>query len=105
MTTAAMRSEPAPLRVLIVEDSQEDAELIVLELKRGGYDPDYLRVDEAGAMRQALEQREWDLVLSDYSMPRFSLGDALREMEDKGVDLPFVIVSATIGHAAFASSI
>jgi hypothetical protein len=52
MTSAVIRTESAPLRVLIVEDSEEDAELIVLELKRGGYDPEYLRVDEADAMRK-----------------------------------------------------
>jgi signal transduction histidine kinase len=97
---AVLRSECARLRVLIVEDSPDDAELIVLELRRGGYDPEYLRVDEADTMREALEQREWDLVLSDYSMPRFSVADALKVLEHKGVDLPFVIVSATIGEEA-----
>jgi signal transduction histidine kinase len=89
----------APLRVLLVEDSEEDADLIVLELKRGGYDPTYRRVDEAAAMASALEE-QWDIVLSDYSMPQFSLIDALSLAHQKQSDLPFVIVSATIGEEA-----
>src|SRR5205807_421388 len=67
---------------------------------RGGYDPEYLRVDHAEAMRAALDHGEWDLVLSDYSMPQFSVDDALKILEHKGLDLPFVIVSATIGEEA-----
>jgi two-component system, cell cycle sensor histidine kinase and response regulator CckA len=100
MTSTVLKTECTRLRVLIVEDSQEDAELIVLELKRGGYDPEYLRVDEADAMRAALDQHEWDLVLSDFSMPQFSVTEALKVLEHKGADLPFVIVSATIGEEA-----
>src|SRR5215475_5340765 len=100
MSTAAVRVDNMPLRVLIVEDSQEDAELVVLELKRGGYEPEYIRVDNEEDLRDALERAEWDLVLSDFSMPQFSVKAALKVMEQKGVDLPFVIVSATIGEEA-----
>ena len=100
MSSAAVKTDGAMLRVLIVEDSQEDAELIVLELKRGGYEPKYVRVDEPEAMRAALDQQEWDLVLSDFSMPRFSVTEALNVMDQKGADIPFVIVSATIGEEA-----
>ena len=74
MSQAAVKVETVPLKVLIVEDSEEDADLIVLELKRGGFDPIYRRVDNAEAMAKALAEREWDLVLSDFSMPRV-LGD------------------------------
>jgi signal transduction histidine kinase len=88
------------LKVLIVEDSAEDADLILLELKRGGYDPQARRVDEAHSLRSALDEDEWDLVLSDYSMPRFSLPEALDIVRQKSADLPFVIVSATIGEEA-----
>jgi signal transduction histidine kinase len=97
---AAARAEITPLRVLIVEDSEEDADLIVLELKRGGYEPVYRRVDNASAMRSALEEVEWDLVLSDYLLPRFSMADALRLVQHKSPETPFVIVSATIGEEA-----
>ena len=89
-----------PLSVLIVEDSEEDADLIVLELKRGGYDPVYRRVDNGADLARALEERQWDLVLSDYSMPDFSVSEALRLVQQKNPDLPFVIVSATIGEEA-----
>ncbi len=77
MSMAAVMIEPRPLKVLIVEDSEEDADLILLELKRGGYNPHSRRVDDSENLRAALEEAEWDLVLSDYSMPQFSLSEAL----------------------------
>ena len=88
------------LRVLIVEDSEDDALLLLRELRRGGYDLDHVRVEDAGAMQAALEQRPWDVVLSDYSMPRFSAPDALALLQKSGIDLPFIIVSGTIGETA-----
>src|SRR5215831_5148079 len=100
MTPAAVHAVSLPIRVLIIEDSPDDAELIVLELKRGGYDPDYLRVDRAETMLEALQHGEWDLILSDYSLPHFTVGEALKLIEHNGSDLPFVIVSATIGEEA-----
>ncbi len=100
MSQAAARTQATPLRVLILEDSEEDADLIVLELKRGGYDPIYRRVDTADSMRRALAESEWDVVLSDFSMPGFSVMEALGTVQERGVDLPFVIVSATIGEEA-----
>ncbi len=100
MSYAAVKAEAMPLKVLIVEDSEEDADLIVLELKRGGFDPICRRVDNAEAMASALAEREWDIVLSDYSMPRFSVTEALCMVQSHGLDIPFVIVSATIGEEA-----
>jgi two-component system cell cycle sensor histidine kinase/response regulator CckA len=100
MSQAAVRSETMPLRVLIVEDSEEDADLIVLELKRGGFEPIYRRVDNAEDMSRALCDRDWDIVLSDFSMPRFSVTEALNMLQACGLDIPFVIVSATIGEEA-----
>ena len=100
MSQAGYQVESAPLRVLIVEDSEEDSDLIVLELKRGGYQPSYRRVDNAEAMGNALDEERWDLVLSDFSMPHFSMAAALDMVQKKGLDLPFVIVSATIGEEA-----
>jgi two-component system, cell cycle sensor histidine kinase and response regulator CckA len=97
MSQAAVKTETLPLRVLIVEDSEEDADLIVLELRRGGFDPIFRRVDDADSMAKALADGEWDLVLSDYSMPNFSMPEALSMVQAKGKDIPFVIVSATIG--------
>jgi two-component system, cell cycle sensor histidine kinase and response regulator CckA len=100
MSHAAVQAETMPLRALIIEDSEEDADLIVLELKRGGYEPACRRVDSADGMTKALAEHDWDIVLSDFSMPRFSVMEALRVVSEKGIDLPFVIVSATIGEEA-----
>src|SRR5712692_8376534 len=85
------------LRVLIVEDSEDDALLLVDELERGGYQVAYQRVDTAEAMRRALHDECWDLVISDYSMPRLNALAALTLHKDAGLDLPFIIVSGTIG--------
>lgn len=85
------------LRTLIVEDSEEDAFLLLRELRRGGYDPQFVRIDTAPEMQAALEHQTWDIVLSDYSMPRFSALQALRILKESGLDLPFIIISGTIG--------
>jgi two-component system cell cycle sensor histidine kinase/response regulator CckA len=85
------------LRVLIVEDNQRDAALLVRELKRGGYDLTYERVETLEAMQGALGRQSWDLVVSDYSMPRFSAPAALNAVRAAELDLPFIIVSGTIG--------
>ena len=92
--------ETQPLRVLIIEDSEEDAELVLLELRRGGFHTTYKRVDTPQALSQALEEENWDLVLSDFSMPRFTMPKALAMVQEKGLDVPFLIVSATIGEEA-----
>jgi PAS domain S-box-containing protein len=87
-----------PLRVLLVEDYEDDALLLLRELRRGGYDPIHERVDTAEAMEAALEEREWDLVIADHSMPAFSSSAALELLRGKGfADLPFIIVSGQIG--------
>jgi signal transduction histidine kinase len=100
VSQAAVQLESTPLNVLIVEDSEEDADLIVLELKRGGYDPEFRRVDTAEGLLRALAEKSWDLVLSDFSMPKFSVSEALALVQQQEPDLPFVIVSATIGEEA-----
>jgi signal transduction histidine kinase len=85
-----------PLRVLLIEDSVQDAQLIVAELEQGGYDVTFDRVQTAETLRAALA-RPWDIVLSDYSMPGFSGPAALRILRELDRDLPFIIVSGTIG--------
>ncbi len=85
-----------PLRVLIVEDSEDDALLLLRELRRG-YEPAYERVDTPEAMRAALAGQTWDVIISDYVMPRFSGLDALKLLQESGIDLPFIIVSGKIG--------
>ncbi len=66
-----------PLRILIVEDSEDDTLLLLRQLRCGGYDLDHRRVDTAASMQAALEERTWDLVISDHSMPNFSSSAAL----------------------------
>ena len=85
-----------PLRVLLLEDEEHDAELIVRELKRAGYDPDWRRVDSEGAFLEQLEHPH-DVILSDNSMPGFSAMDALHHLRRRQIDLPFIIVSGSIG--------
>src|ERR671910_3874835 len=87
-----------PLRVLLVEDSEDDALLLVRMLCRDGYDPTWERVETAAAMEAALLGRSWDLVISDHSMPAFSSLAALELLRRRGfVDVPFIIVSGRIG--------
>jgi PAS domain S-box-containing protein len=87
----------ARLRVLIVEDSEDDAVLLLRELRRGGYEPIYKRVETAEAMCAELNRDEWDIIISDYVMPRLSGLDALRILKESGLDLPFIVVSGKIG--------
>jgi len=81
----------------MVEDSPEDAELVLLALSRGGFQVASTRVASAQAMAAALEQQSWDVVLSDYRMPGFGGMAALRLLQDTGLDLPFILVSGAIG--------
>ena len=85
-----------PLRILLVEDSEDDALLLLRALTRDGYQPECIRVDTAPAMRAALAGREWDVVLSDYHMPRFSAEAALAILRESGRDLPFIILSGVV---------
>ncbi len=86
-----------PLRVLMVEDSEDDSELILFELRRGGYDPAHFRVETPQDMAAALSAETWDIVFSDFTMPHFNAFDALAELHSSGLDIPFIIISGTIG--------
>jgi len=94
-----------PLRLLLVEDSEQDAELVLCELRRGGYDVTYERVQTGDAMRHALVHNHWDIVLSDYSMPGFSGTGALEVLNSVGQDLPFIVISGTIGEETAVASL
>lgn len=85
------------LRVLLVEDSEEDAFLIERALRQESFDPIIDRVETPDAMRVALARQAWDVVISDHKMPRFSGLAALQLLRDGGLDLPFILVSETIG--------
>jgi signal transduction histidine kinase/DNA-binding response OmpR family regulator len=86
-----------PLRVLIVEDSAADAELLVLELRRTGFEVSFERMDDAAATTAALERGGWDVVIADFTLPGWSGLGALKLMRDREIDLPFIVVSGTIG--------
>ena len=93
------------LHVLIVEDSESDAQLVLRELKQGGYEVKDERVETADAMQQALSSHHWDLILSDYSLPRFSAPQALEVLKNSGQDIPFIIISGTIGEETAVNSL
>ncbi len=86
-----------PLRLLQVEDTQDDAVLIERALSRAGYDVFSRRVDRAEALRRELHDAEWDLVIADYAMPGFSGSKALAIVREQHPDVPFIFVSGTIG--------
>jgi PAS domain S-box-containing protein len=86
-----------PLRCLLVEDSEDDAKLILRHLREDGYQVTPERVDTPEAMQAALDREPWDIIISDYKMPRFSGMAALELARASGLDLPFIIVSGTIG--------
>jgi signal transduction histidine kinase len=85
------------LRLLIVEDSEDDALLLVLQLKEAGYDLVYDRVDTAAKLQAALDKPGWDIVISDYVLPGFSGLETLKIIRDRGLDIPCLIVSGKIG--------
>lgn len=85
------------LKVLVVEDSEADAELLLHELSKVGYKPTARRVDSAAAMESALKQDDWDLIISDYVLPQFSGLEALKILQKHNLDIPFIIVSGKIG--------
>lgn len=85
------------LQILIVEDSRDDVALTSLALKKGGVDAHLERVDTPADMAAALDRQPWDVIVSDYSMPHFSAPDAFRLVRDRDLDIPFIIVSGTVG--------
>ncbi|MBI5518403.1 MAG: response regulator [Deltaproteobacteria bacterium] len=91
-----METTREPLRALLIEDSERDAELLLREVRRS-FDVTFGRVETSEAMRAALEKQAWDVILCDYSMPRFDALSALSLMRGMGFDLPFIIVSGTVG--------
>lgn len=86
-----------PLRVLVVEDSEFDARILITTLRKGGYDPSFERVQTAAEMAAALKEKSWDIILSDYNMPEFDAMRALKLLQESSIDIPFIIISGGIG--------
>jgi diguanylate cyclase (GGDEF)-like protein len=86
------------LRLLLIEDSDLDAAHLLLELRRGGFDLQVARIETAEELERELQSgQEWDCIISDYHLPRFSAPDALQIYRWSGLDIPFIVVSGAIG--------
>lgn len=85
------------LRILVVEDSEDDTYLIVRKLKSNGYDPQFKRVENYSEMASALQENQWDLIVSDHNLPEFNSFEALKLLREVALDIPFIVVSGSIG--------
>jgi len=81
------------LQALLIEDSEDDAMLIVHELEHGGYEVDYERIDRSEEIERALAKGGWDVILCDHAMPQICAPEALQIVHDRAPDIPFIIVS------------
>src|ERR1700681_3462810 len=100
-----MADDADQIHLLVIEDSEDDADLLVRELERGGYRLQFRRVDTPDDLRAALADRDWDLVIADYTMPRLSGADALSMVRDHSSEVPFIFVSGTIGEEAAVAAL
>ena len=94
--TKPMPREGQRLRALLVEDSESDAELLLQALRRGGYDPDWERVETEDELRRSLQRCEWDIVFCDFSLPNFNAIHALQTLRATGSDVPAIVLSGTV---------
>ena len=86
-----------PIRLLIVEDVEDDAVLLVREIRAGGFEPVFKRVDRENDLAEALKAETWDIIISDYAMPGFTGIDALRITKNHDPDIPFILISGAMG--------
>ncbi|MGL1863027.1 MAG: ATP-binding protein [Pseudodesulfovibrio sp.] len=85
-----------PIRVLVIEDSEDDALLTLRELRKGGYEPEWRVVETPQDLTKALDEEQWDIILSDFQMPAFDGREALRMVNEKGIDVPFIVISGVL---------
>jgi signal transduction histidine kinase len=97
--------ESKSLRLLLVEDMEQDAVLVLRALKKGGYAPSHERVETQAAFRRALAAEKWDVIISDHTLPEYSGMTALADLKATGKDIPFILISGTIGEAVAVSAI
>ncbi|MBN2303582.1 MAG: PAS domain S-box protein [Anaerolineae bacterium] len=92
-----------PLSVLVVEDSENDTQLLIRELRRGGFAPSFARVETVDALHAVLDSQSWDVVLADYSLPQLDAMAALRIIQARELDIPFIVVSGAVGEETAVS--
>ncbi|HQU81897.1 MAG TPA: response regulator, partial [Pyrinomonadaceae bacterium] len=85
------------LKVLLIEDSEDDALILLRHLKRNGYAVEYERIQDGDSMKKILHSNGWELIISDYSMPNFDGLHAISILKESGIDIPFIMISGTIG--------
>jgi PAS domain S-box-containing protein len=95
--TPSKISNQQSFRVLMIDDLEDDEQLIIRELKKGGYNPVYERVETAAAMKKTLKEKQWDIILCDYKMPEFNAPSAIAVLKETNINIPLIIVSGTIG--------
>ena len=88
-----------PLRVLLVEDSERDAALMQLYLRRGGFEATVHRVESPISMKVQLQSAQWDVIISDFNLAGFNAYAALKVLQESGLDIPFIVVSGEISEA------
>jgi signal transduction histidine kinase len=101
MTTSGL----TPLRALLLEDNEHDALILVRHLKQGGYEVDFERVETQATFEESLDRGEWDLVFADYVLPGYSGLAALKEVQKRELDVPFIVVSGKIGEETAVDAI
>jgi two-component system, NarL family, sensor histidine kinase UhpB len=96
---------PGPLRLLLLEDDKQDETLVIYQLRKGHFQPDWQRVESLSAFRDALHVKPWDLIIADFHLPNCTGREALAVLGTSGVDIPFLLVSGKIGEEAVAEVI
>jgi len=91
------------LRILIIEDNETDAELVLRQISRSGFNIAFERVETMQQMKDALSNEAWDLIISDYNLPQFDANGALNLLKETGFDIPFIVVSGNIGEETAVS--
>src|ERR1700749_5025351 len=93
------------LQALLIEDSEADAALLLAALRKGGFEPDWQRVENEEQVRTALQAREWEVIFCDYSLPRFDAPSAIRVLRECGCAAPLIIVSGAVGEDVAVESL